>query len=77
MIKQQKTRGCGFFIDIILRLNIDHMGVGIFIQAVFSIGSANAGFTNAGVETLHGFKVFSVNIGFTKVQFRDRLALPY
>jgi hypothetical protein len=38
------------------------------MQAMFAICAANTGFTPSGVESLHSFEVFTVDVSFTKLQ---------
>ena len=51
-----------------LVLNVGHLGLQIFHKTVLAVRAADARFAPSGVETLHGFKVFAVHVGFTKLE---------
>lgn len=38
------------------------------MQTMFTIRTANTRLTPSGVETLHRFKVFTIDVGFTELQ---------
>ena len=51
-----------------LRLQIHHLCLQVFVQTMFTISPANPGLTPASVEALHRLEVFTINIGFAKLQ---------
>ena len=51
-----------------LGLQIHHLRLQVFVQTVFTVGPANPGLAPASVKALHRLEVFTVNIGFAKLQ---------
>ena len=48
--------------------NINHVCLQIFFQSMFAIGATYSRFTPSGMESLHCLKVFTVDVGLTKLQ---------
>lgn len=49
------------------------MSLKVFFQAMLTVSTTNTRFTPAGMETLHGFKVFTIDISFTELQGTHQL----
>ena len=49
-------------------LQINHVGLRVFIKAVLAVSAANTGFAPAGVVALHGLEIFAVDIGLSKTE---------
>ena len=58
----------GLLLLVEVVIHIDNMRLQILFKAMFSVGSADTGLTPAGMESLHGFKVFTVYVCFAELQ---------
>ena len=56
-----------------LGLQIHHLRLQVFVQAMFTISPANPGLTPASVEALHRLEVLAVDVGLAEAQFARRL----
>ena len=58
----------GLLLLVEVVVHINNMRLQILFEPMLSIGTANTGLTPAGVESLHRFKVFTVNVRFAELQ---------
>ncbi len=55
-----------------IELQVNDVGLGVFVKPMFAVGSAYARLSPASVKTLHGFKVFPVNVGLAELDLFAR-----
>ena len=60
-----QQRGLLLLVEVVVQ--VDDVRLQVFFQAMFSVGSADAGFAPAGVESLHGLEVLAIDVCFAKL----------
>jgi hypothetical protein len=59
---------CRLALTCLAGVHIDDMRLEIFLQPVLAVSAADSGLAPAGVETLHGLKVFAVNVSLAEFE---------
>ena len=53
----------------LVALQIDDVGLQELVETVFAVGASDAAFSPPGMESLHGFEILAVDVGFAKSDF--------